>query len=83
MNLKKRLSIQLLVIFGLILFPFGASANSISEQGIVVDWPLEEMYIISLILVILSLFLLCFNNRKITTIISAKSKYINESCIVR
>ena len=52
--------VMYVVIFGLILFPFGASANSISEQGIVVDWPLEEMYIISLILVILSLFLLCF-----------------------
>ena len=50
--------VMYVVIFGLILFPFGASANSISEQGIAVDWPLEEMYIISLILVILSLFLL-------------------------
>ena len=48
------------IICGLILFPFGASSNSIIEQGIVVDWPLEEMYIISLILIILSLFLLCF-----------------------
>ena len=48
------------IICGLMLFPFGASSNSIIEQGIVVDWPLEELYIISLILIILSLFLLCF-----------------------
>ena len=48
------------IVSGLILFPFGASSNSISEQGIVVDWPLEEMYVISLVLIILSIFLLCF-----------------------
>lgn len=44
----------------LVLFPFGASSNSIREQGIVVDWPLEEIYVVSLILIILSIFLLCF-----------------------
>ena len=48
------------IVSGLILFPFGVSSNSISEQGIVVDWPLEEMYVISLVLIILSIFLLCF-----------------------
>ena len=48
------------IVSGLILFPFGASSNSISDQGIVVDWPLEEMYVISLVLIILSIFLLCF-----------------------
>ncbi|RZD35799.1 MAG: archaeosortase A [Methanobacteriota archaeon] len=48
------------IVSGLILFPFGVSSNSISEQGIVVDWPLEEMYAISLVLIILSIFLLCF-----------------------
>jgi phosphatidylserine decarboxylase len=48
------------ILSGLILFPFGASSNSISEQGIIVDWPLEEMYVISLVLIILSIFLLCF-----------------------
>ena len=30
-----------------------------------------------------SLLPFCFNNKKITTITSAKSRYINESCIVR
>ena len=44
----------------LVLFPFGASSNSIREQGIVVDWPLEEIYVVSLILIVLSIFLLCF-----------------------
>jgi phosphatidylserine decarboxylase len=48
------------IVSGLILFPFGASSNSISEQGIIVDWPLEEMYVISLVLIIISIFLLCF-----------------------
>jgi len=48
------------LISGLILFPFGASANSISSQGINVEWPLEEMYILSLVLLSLSLFLLYF-----------------------
>ena len=48
------------IISALILFPFGASSNSISEQGIIVDWPLKEMYVVSLILIILSIFLLCF-----------------------
>jgi len=48
------------IVSGLILFPFGASSNSISDQGIVVDWPLEEMYAISLVLIISSIFLLCF-----------------------
>jgi phosphatidylserine decarboxylase len=49
-----------IIVSGLILFPFGASSNSISDQGIVVDLPLEEMYVISLILIVLSIFLLCF-----------------------
>ena len=49
-----------ILILGLILFPFGASANSVSSQGINVDWPLEEMYIISLVLLFISTFLLFF-----------------------
>ena len=49
-----------ILILGLILFPFGASANSVSSQGINVDWPLEEMYIISLVLLFISAFLLFF-----------------------
>ncbi len=48
------------LISGLILFPFGASATSIENQGINVEWPLEEMYILSLLLLFLSLFLLYF-----------------------
>jgi phosphatidylserine decarboxylase len=36
-----------IIVSGLILFPFG-------------DLPLEEMYVISLILIVLSIFLLCF-----------------------
>ncbi len=48
------------LISGLILFPFGASAESIASQGIDVDWPLEEIYILSLILLFLSAFLLFF-----------------------
>ncbi len=47
-------------VFGLILFPFGASADSINSQGIEVDWPLEEIYLLSLVLIFLSLFLLFF-----------------------
>jgi len=49
-----------ILISGLILFPFGASAESINSQGINVDWPLEEMYIISLVLLFISAFLLFF-----------------------
>ena len=49
-----------IIVSSLILFPFGASSNSIGDQGIVVDWPLEEMYVISLVLIISSIFLLCF-----------------------
>ena len=49
-----------ILISGLTLFPFGASAESISSQGISVDWPLEEMYIISLVLLFTSVFLLFF-----------------------
>jgi len=48
------------LVSGLILFPFGASAESIASQGIDVDWPLEEIYILSLILLFLSAFLLFF-----------------------
>ena len=49
-----------ITVFGLILFPFGASADSINSQGIEVDWPLEEIYVLSLVLIFLSLFLLFF-----------------------
>jgi len=49
-----------ILISGLVLFPFGASAESIKSQGISVDWPLEEIYVISLFLLFTSLFLLFF-----------------------
>ena len=49
-----------ILVSGLILFPFGSSANSITSQGIDVDWPLEEMYILSLVLLFISVFLLFF-----------------------
>ena len=49
-----------ITIFGLILFPFGVSADSINSQGIEVDWPLEEIYVLSLVLIFLSFFLLFF-----------------------
>lgn len=49
-----------IIVIGLILFPFGASAGSISNQGIDSGMPLEEMYILSLILIGLSIFLLFF-----------------------
>ena len=53
-------SVIYILISGLVLFPFGASAESINSQGISVDLPLEEMYIISLFLLCTSLFLLFF-----------------------
>lgn len=49
-----------ILISGLVLFPLGVSAESIKNQGIVVDWPLEEMYKLSVILLSLSIFLLYF-----------------------
>jgi phosphatidylserine decarboxylase len=49
-----------ITVFGLTLFPFGASADSINSQEIDVDWPLEEIYLLSLVLIFLSLFLLFF-----------------------
>ena len=49
-----------IIVMGLTLFPFGASASSISDQGFDPGMPLEEMYIVSLILIGLSIFLLFF-----------------------
>ena len=49
-----------ITVFGLILFPFGASADSIHSQGIDVDWPLEEIYALSFVLLFISAFLLFF-----------------------
>jgi len=49
-----------ITVFGLILFPFGASAGSIHSQGIDIDWPLGEIYALSFVLIFLSLFLLFF-----------------------
>jgi len=48
------------IVMGLILFPFGASASSVSQQGFDSGMPLEEMYLASLILIVLSIFLLFF-----------------------
>jgi len=48
------------IVMGLILFPFGASASSVSQQGFDSGMPLEEMYFVSLILIVLSIFLLFF-----------------------
>ena len=49
-----------ITVLGLILFPFGASASSIHEQGFDPGMPLEEMYLASLILMGLSILLLFF-----------------------
>ena len=54
------ITVVYILISGLVLFPFGMSADSIAVQGIVTDWPLEEMYFLSLILIFLSAFLLFF-----------------------
>ena len=54
------ITVVYILISGLVLFPFGMSADSITAQGIVTDWPLEEMYVLSLILLFLSAFLLFF-----------------------
>jgi|TARA_Y100000994_G_scaffold115363_1_gene94845 phosphatidylserine decarboxylase len=54
------ITVVYILISGLVLFPFGMSADSIAAQGIVTDWPLEEMYFLSLILIFLSAFLLFF-----------------------
>ena len=48
------------IVMALTLFPFGASASSIRDQGFDPGMPLEEMYIVSLILIGLSIFLLFF-----------------------
>jgi phosphatidylserine decarboxylase len=48
------------IIMSLVLFPFGASASSIREQGFDSGMPLEEMYLASLILIGLSILLLFF-----------------------
>jgi len=48
------------IVIGLILFPFGASASSIAEQGFDSEMPLDEMYIMSFFLIFLSFFLLFF-----------------------
>ena len=47
-------------VIGLILFPFGFFANSIQKQGFDSGMPLEEMYIISILLIVLTVFLLFF-----------------------
>ena len=49
-----------ITVLGLILFPFGASAGSIREQGFDPGMPLDEMYLASLILIGLSILLLFF-----------------------
>ena len=49
-----------ITVLGLILFPFGASAGSIREQGFDPGMPLDEMYLASLVLMGLSILLLFF-----------------------
>ena len=48
------------LVAGLVLFPFGFFSSSVKEQGFDSNLPLENMYILSIILLLISLFLLYF-----------------------
>ena len=48
------------LVAGLVLFPFGFFAESVKEQGFDSNLPLESMYVVSIILLLISLFLLYF-----------------------
>ena len=48
------------LVTGLVLFPFGFFATSVKEQGFQSNLPLESMFIVSIILLFISLFLLYF-----------------------
>ena len=47
-------------VTGLVLFPFGFFSASVKEQGFESNLPLESMYLVSLAILVLSLFLLYF-----------------------
>jgi len=49
-----------LLVTGLVLFPFGFFSKSVEEQGFDSNLPLESMYTLSIILLIVSVFLLYF-----------------------
>ena len=49
-----------LLVTGLVLFPFGFFSKSVEEQGFDSNLPLESMYSLSIILLLVSFFLLYF-----------------------
>ena len=49
-----------LLVTGLVLFPFGFFSVSVGEQGFDSNLPLEGMYVLSIILLLISFFLLYF-----------------------
>ena len=49
-----------LLVTGLVLFPFGFFSKSVEEQGFDSNLPLESMYTLSIILLLVSVFLLYF-----------------------
>ena len=49
-----------LLVTGLVLFPFGFFSKSVEEQGFDSNLPLEGMYTLSIILLLISFFLLYF-----------------------
>ena len=49
-----------LLVTGLVLFPFGFFSASVEEQGFDSNLPLEGMYVLSIILLLISFFLLYF-----------------------
>ena len=53
-------SVVYILVTGLVLFPFGFFSASVKNQGFNSTLPLDSMYILSLILIVLSLFLLFF-----------------------
>ena len=48
------------LVAGLVLFPFGFFSSSVKERGFDSNLPLDNMYILSIILLLISLFLLYF-----------------------
>jgi len=49
-----------ILVMGLVLFPFGFFSTSVEEQGFDSNLPLEGMYTLSIILLLISFFLLYF-----------------------
>ncbi|MEC8076415.1 MAG: archaeosortase A [Candidatus Thermoplasmatota archaeon] len=47
-------------VTGLVLFPFGFFSVSVKEQGFDSNLPLESMYLVSIVILVVSLFLLYF-----------------------